>query len=166
MKTVLPSIVRERHQTYLTPSIYSGGGIILNSALRWRKEWICSEWPITISAIVKSWTHARSHWSNISVVTREQGPIRALISFAYKRNLIASINWECAEHKFWATSWHWLRLACWGWPVGFISTCVWSSKLSLRTRLLRLVKTPACTRQNYGGRQGVTHSFWQFFAHV
>ena len=113
-----------------------------------------------------SWTHARSHWSNISVVTREQGPIRALISFAYKRNLITSINWECAEHKFWATSWHWLRLACWGWPVGFISTCVRSSKLSLRTRLLRLVKTPACTRQNYGGRQGVTHSFWQFFAHV
>ena len=28
-----------------------------------------------------------------------------------------------------AISWHWLRLACSGWPAGFESTCVWSSKL-------------------------------------
>ena len=28
-----------------------------------------------------------------------------------------------------AISWHWLRLACLGWPAGFGSTCVWSSKI-------------------------------------
>ena len=55
-------------------------------------------------------------------VTREQGPIRALVSFTLQRNLIGSINWACAVHKFWAISWHWLRLACSGWPAGFIST--------------------------------------------
>ena len=30
-----------------------------------------------------------------------------------------------------AISWHWLRLACSGWPAGFESTCVWSSKVFL-----------------------------------
>ena len=28
-----------------------------------------------------------------------------------------------------AISWHWLRLACLGWPAGFESTCVWSSTI-------------------------------------
>ena len=30
----------------------------VNQYLRWRKEWICSERPITIWTIVKCWTHA------------------------------------------------------------------------------------------------------------
>ena len=39
-------------------------------------------------------------------VTREQGPIKALVSFTLQRNLIASINWACAVHTFLAFSWH------------------------------------------------------------
>ena len=30
-------------------------------------------------------------------IMREQGPIRALVSFTLQRNLIASINWACEE---------------------------------------------------------------------
>ena len=68
--------------------------------LRWRKEWIWSERPITICAIVKNWTNAKSHWSGISA--RSQGPITALVSITLQRNLIASISWACTEHPFWA----------------------------------------------------------------
>ena len=50
-------------------------------------------------------------------VTREQGPIKALVSFTLQRNLVTSINWACAVHTFWAISWHWLRLACSGSPA-------------------------------------------------
>ena len=69
------------------------------------------------------------------MVTWEQGPIRALASITLQRNLISTSTWGCPEHQFWhllaAISWHWLRLACLGWPAGFESTCVWSSKLLL-----------------------------------
>ena len=30
--------------------------------------------------------------------------------------------------NFGIISWHWMRLACSGWPAGFKSTCIWSSK--------------------------------------
>ena len=65
-------------------------------------------------------------------VTWEQGPIRALASITLQRYLISTTSWGCPEHQFWhplvAISWHWLWLACSGWPAGFESTCVWSSK--------------------------------------
>ena len=62
-------------------------------------------------------------------VTWEQGPIRALVSITFQRNLISSISWASRAHQFWAISSHWLRLACSGWAAGFESTCVWSSKM-------------------------------------
>ena len=60
--------------------------------LRWRKEWIWSERPINIHAIVRLRAGLdRGLWSGISL--REQGPIRSLISFTLQRNLCASILW-------------------------------------------------------------------------
>ena len=54
-------------------------------------------------------------------VTWEQGPIRALASNTLQRNLISTTSWGCPEHLLAAISWHWLRLACSGWPAGFHS---------------------------------------------
>ena len=66
-------------------------------------------------------------------VTWEQGPIRALASITLQRNLISTTSWGCPEHQLAAISGHWLRLACSGWPAGFESTCVWSSKVEQST---------------------------------
>ena len=64
-----------------------------------------------------------------------------------------------------AISWHWIRLACSGWPAGFESTCVWSSKVKDRLHLKRwslsfthiflIVGTPDCCVY-YGSQAWVT----------
>ena len=74
-------------------------------------------------------------------VTWEQGPIRALVSITFQRNLISTLSRAWAEHQFWAISWHWLRLACSGWPAGFESTCVWSSKMHQTSQSMRFPNT-------------------------
>ena len=43
-----------------------GQSLGLDAGLGCRKEWICSDRPITVCAIVKSCSHARSHRSGIS----------------------------------------------------------------------------------------------------
>ena len=64
---------------------------IANYELRWIKEWICSERPITICAIVKAWLcHGSRIWPKCDVTTR-QGPMRALILFTLQRNLLANM---------------------------------------------------------------------------
>ena len=70
--------------------------------------------------------------------------------------MIASISWACAEHQLWAISWHWLSLTCSGWPAGFKSTCVWSSKVEL----ICLFSPSDCYRWN----DSVETSVWQFAA--
>ena len=96
--------------------------------LGWRKEWICSERPITIYPIVKCWTHARSTRQAISARSRWNKDPSGLLHWLHYWKTLS------AEHQFFgllvAISWHWLRLACSGWPAGFESTWVWSSKLS------------------------------------
>ena len=74
--------------------------------LGWRKEWICSERPITKCPIVKCWTYARStrYIRHQRKVTWEQGPIRALASITLQRNLISTTSWGCPEHQFWPIS--------------------------------------------------------------
>ena len=85
-------------------------------SLRWRREFLYELW--WRAGLMPEVTDLASAWGHEG--TR---PIRALVSFTLQRNLIASINWACAVHKVLAISWHWLRLACSGWPAGFISTC-------------------------------------------
>ena len=87
-----------------------------------KKEWICSERLIIIYAIVKGWTCQGSLIWHQSEVTREQAPITALVSFASQRNMCPSMR--RAQHLG-----YWLRLPCSGLPAGFISTCLYLSKL-------------------------------------
>ena len=109
---------------------------------------MCSERPITICPIVKSWTHAWSHRSGISVRSRGNKDQSGLLYKLHYRETwppssaghAQSINFE----QLAAISWHWLRLACSGWPAGFESTgdCLWSSKVwgvmaLLRTHIFR-----------------------------
>ena len=70
-------------------------------------------------------------------VTWEQGPIRALASITLQRNLISTTCWGCPEHLLATISWHWLRLACSGWPAGFHSMR-WSSKLSFSSEYSKI----------------------------
>ena len=90
--------------------------------LRWMKEWICSERPITICAIVNAWLcQGPEIWLRRDI-TRRQRPIRALASFTL--------------HVILRTNMHRTRLLCYllqpacpGWPARFISTCFYSSKM-------------------------------------
>ena len=97
--------------------------------LRWRKEWLCSERPLTICTIVKGWTHARSHWSGISVRSRGNKDQSGLAYLLHYRGPNLHHQLGRREHQFWAISWHLLRLALLNWPAGFKSTCVWPSKV-------------------------------------
>ena len=85
-------------------------------SLRWRKEWICSERPITKCAIVKGWTHARSDRSGIRTRSRgnkDQSGLSYHLHYRDTWHLIYPISWACAEHQFFRLfSWHWLRPAC------------------------------------------------------
>ena len=94
--------------------------------LRWRKEWICSESPLTMCAIAKGWTLERFLIWYQPGVTREKGPIGALASFTLQRNRSmrrARLSAYC------------LRLACSGWPAGFTSTCFIYLRLKMRMEL-------------------------------
>ena len=62
--------------------------------LRRIKEWICSERPITICAIVKAWLCQMSRICPKGDVTRRQRPMRALVSFTLQRNLRNNMTFE------------------------------------------------------------------------
>ena len=70
--------------------------------LRWRKEWIYSERPITICAIVKGWTHARGHWYGISVRSRGNKNQSGL---SHRLHYRVTCVETCSEHDFWAIRW-------------------------------------------------------------
>ena len=90
--------------------------------LRWIKEWICSERPITICAIVKACLCQGSRICLKGDVTRRQRPMRALTYFTEQRNLRANKRrTRLLDYS--------PQLACLGWPsAGFISICVYLSK--------------------------------------
>ena len=87
------------------PTLYSRNGemnttIHHHQYLKWRKEWICSKRPITICAIVKGWMCQGSLIWHQREVTREQGPIRALVlcnwfTFYIPKNVqcVRSFSW-------------------------------------------------------------------------
>ena len=56
-------------------------------------------------------------------------------SITLQRNLISTTCWGCPEHLLATINWHWLRLACSGWPAGFHSMC-WSSKRRVSSWML------------------------------
>ena len=102
---------------------------LVSNNLRWRKEWICSEIPINMrygeerAGPLPGVTDLASAWGHIATKT----------NLGSRNNHITEktgIHWACAEHQFWAISWHWLRLARSVWPAGFKSTCFWSSKVT------------------------------------
>ena len=67
-------------------------GYIHWSYLRWIKQWIGSERPITICAIVKTWL---CPWSRISPqcdITRRQRPIGTLVMITLQRNLHTNMH--------------------------------------------------------------------------
>ena len=71
-------------------------------SLRWIKEWICSERPITICAVVKGWTRQKFLIWLQRKVTMEQGPISALVSFTLQRNLWGCVKtWRSQGSQIW-----------------------------------------------------------------
>ena len=100
--------------------------------LGWRKEWICSERPITIRPIVRSWTHARSTRFGISVRSRGNKDQSGLSYWLHYRETLSPPSAGDAQSTNFgllaAICWHWLRLACSGWLAGFESS-VWSSTI-------------------------------------
>ena len=90
--------------------------------LRWKKEWICSERPISICTIVKGWTCQGSGiWPNCDITWRHR-PMKALVSFTSQRNL-------CTNMRRMRLLGYSLQSACSGWPAGFMSTCFYLSKM-------------------------------------
>ena len=100
--------------------------------LGWRKEWICSERPITICPIVTCWTHARRTRQGISARSRGNKDQSGLSHRLHYRETLSPPPAGGAQSTNFgllaAMSRHWLRPACSGWPAGFESTCLWSSK--------------------------------------
>ena len=112
--------------------------------LRWRKEWICSESPITICARVKGWICQGSRIWHQGEVTREQGPIRALIIYITEKPMrqhhLSMLRAQIVGYL--------LRLTCSGWPAGFISTCF----IHLRQKYISYLGRQICLKWfgNYG----------------
>ena len=100
--------------------------------LRWIKEWICSERPITLCPRVKNWLCQGSRIWPKGDVTRRQRPMRALVSFTLLRNVCTN---KCRTQLLGYLP----QPACSGWRAGSISTCFYSSKLSGSIRLLILL---------------------------
>ena len=101
--------------------------------LGWRKEWICSERPITVCPLVTCWTHARCTRYGITARSRgnkdQSGVLHRLHYWETLSPPPAGGGKSINSGLLAAISRHWLRLACSGWPAGFESTCVWSSKM-------------------------------------
>ena len=110
--------------------------------LRWIKEWICSERPNDICAIVKAWLCQGSRiWPKCDV-TWIQWPMRAVVSFRLQRNLRIKMR----RTRLLGYS---PQLACLGCPVGFIPTCLYSSKLECRLAVFILKMSSSSPLPNY-----------------
>ena len=90
--------------------------------LRRKKEWICSERPITICIIVKTWLCPGSRIWSKCVVSRRQRPWGLPYYLHNKRNL-------CTNMPRTQLLGYSPQPACSGWLAGFISTCFYSSKI-------------------------------------
>ena len=82
----------------------------IHKYLSWIKEWICSERPITINAIVKGWTCQGSLIWHKRDVTMGQGPIRALVSFTLQHTQNTTFELFVEASLFRLTGWFHIHL--------------------------------------------------------
>ena len=103
-------------RSFLVFSLNDGPWDLLMN-LRPRKKWIVlrSERPITICAIVKGWTQQGFLIWHIRV--RSKGTLRPIIYITEK-----SVHQHHLSMHRARLLGRWFKLACSGWPAGFIST--------------------------------------------
>ena len=111
-------------------------------SLRWRKEWICSERPITIYALWRRAGHDRGFWSGISVKSGGNKDQSGLSYHLHYRETCLPVPSEHAQ----STTFGLLveAIASSGWPASFISTSFYLSKVEPRTIAVLWRLTTSC----------------------